>query len=220
MCAQFEQMSYRELQQACKARGLGAKGKAGELRAKLEAAAADSEPVRRKVETAISARSPRYKRLAESFISEQSDERPLNDDGAPADNDAGSDTVQDWSQRSSTHSKNWLRPEYREAVLAKRRATLVANGRQAKPKPKKKLDAAAQKRSNSLRLLRRDEEAWMAQRLEAGTERRALIYDDELKRQRQQQRSEAARRRHAERRDEKAAALAAFVRAKNVTHTA
>ena len=35
MCASIESMSYRELQQACKAAGLGARGKADELRSRL-----------------------------------------------------------------------------------------------------------------------------------------------------------------------------------------
>ena len=100
----------------------------------------------------------------------------------------------EFSTRSQKHRSMWAQPEFREKVLAKRRATLEAKGR-APRSTRPPLDEAAQKRSDAMRLLRSDEERWITRRLATGVDQRALRNSDELKRQRQEQRAEVARKR-------------------------
>ena len=112
----------------------------------------------------------------------------------------------DWSSRAQTAQACWAQPEYREAVLAKRAATSASKRSKLPPKPPRPpLSPSLQRRSDAIRLLRTDEEAWLTQRLAAGAERRDLLNNDDAKRRKQLERSEAARKRHVQRKAKAAA---------------
>ena len=103
-----------------------------------------------------------------------------------------------WSSRSVLARSRWKDPEYKERVLAKRRATRAANGNTpvATARPEPATPGAAQ-RAEALRLLSSDEEEWMRRRLAAG-EGAGRARADPAERARK--RSEQAKQRYAKRR--------------------
>ena len=166
-----------------------------------------------------------YRKLAGSFVEAAANDGDSWDgSGAGSSSSGGSDSWSqgsdygtqdgsdlrlpaDWSSRAQTARACWARPEYRDAVLAKRSATMAAKKSKLPPKqPRPPLSEAVQKRSDAMRLLRTDEEAWLKKRLAAGAERRAALNNDEVKRQKQLERSEAAKKRHAARKAKVASA--------------
>ena len=118
-----------------------------------------------------------------------------------ADEMGGGDRKQYWSHRSTEKRSLWADPEQREAMLAKRRATIAAKKALLgipPPPPKPPLAPAVAKRAEALRLRFSDETAWMDNRLAAGAEKRAMLNNDEVKAEQQRQRKEVARQRAAE----------------------
>ena len=109
-----------------------------------------------------------------------------------------------WSSRSVLARSRWKDPEYKERVLAKRRATRAANGNTpvATARPEPATPGAAQ-RAEALRLLSSDEEEWMRRRLAAG-EGAGRARADPAERARK--RSEQAKQRYAKRRQNAAGA--------------
>ena len=103
-----------------------------------------------------------------------------------------------WSSRSVLARSRWKDPEYKERVLAKRRATRAANGNTpvATARPAPATPGAAQ-RAEALRLLSSDEEEWMRRRLAVG-EGAGRARADPAERARK--RSELAKQRYAKRR--------------------
>ena len=114
----------------------------------------------------------------------------------------------DWSERSLKGKALWANETYRARALAKRRQTLAHKGKlRGATVPKPPLSPSAQRRADSLKLMRKDEEAWMEQRLASGSAARAFINDESVKARKQKERSEVARKRMAARKaGEKAAA--------------
>ena len=112
-----------------------------------------------------------------------------------------------WSSRSVLARSRWKDPEYKERVLAKRRATRAANGNTpvATARPEPATPGAAQ-RAEALRLLSSDEEEWMRRRLAAG-EGAGRARADPAERARK--RSELAKQRYAKRRQNLAGAAGA-----------
>jgi hypothetical protein len=130
------------------------------------------------------------------------------DNKPPSDGENTDDNIAtEWSSRATKCKALWANETYRTRALAKRRQTIAHKGKTRPPKlARPPLSPAAQQRSDSMRLLRRDEEAWMRERLAAGADQRARLRDDGLKREMQRQRSEVAAKRHAARRAAAAAA--------------
>ena len=114
------------------------------------------------------------------------------DDGSPS-----GETTQEWSRRSTAKRNFWAHPERREAMLAKRRATIASKREQQPPtvplpaKPPR--SPAVAKRAASLSQRFTDEESWMNRRLADGADWRARLNNDEYKKERQRKRSEVAR---------------------------
>lgn len=153
-----------------------------------------------------------YRPLSGSFLPSSDGQKEISfygrlaDDTAPRDS-TDSDTLEPWSPRAVKARAAWANETYRRRALARRRQTLEHKGmRRPKQPPRPPLSPAAQLRSDSLKLLRNDEDAWMRDRLAGGVDRRRRLSDDAYKAQLREQRGEVARKRHAAR---KAAAAAA-----------
>lgn len=154
----------------------------------------------------------RYRRLTGSFMPVEYDPIKMGD---TIKDPHGFRTYYDqerpqWSSRAIKARELWGNETYRKRTVAKRQQTVVHRGKQRPPKlPGPPLSPSGQKRSESMKLLRGDEAAWVRQRLAGGEEARRRLHDDDYKLQLQKQRGEVARRRSAARK----AAAAASVRA-------
>ena len=142
----------------------------------------------------------RPRKLSGAFLPEDDNAPSLTDEDARGQNDEGSDAPVEWSNKATTVSERFQDPGYRERVLTKRRATLQKKGKAPRRKEERPpLSAAGQIKSDKMKLMVDDEEAWMTQRLAAGAERRSLLNNPQLKRQKQLERAETARLRAAKR---------------------
>ena len=154
---------------------------------------------------------PRRQRLAGIFVPEEEEKsempgavseqrlKPPEREEAVADS-ADADEETEWSDRSMKATVLWANETYRARALAKRWQTLEHKGKgRRKKQPRPPLSPASQVRSDALKLLSRDEEAWMEKRLAGGAEMRRRRTDDNYKQQLQMQRGEVARRRQAAR---------------------
>mmetsp|Transcript_26913 Transcript_26913/g.75523 ORF Transcript_26913/g.75523 Transcript_26913/m.75523 type:complete len:221 (+) Transcript_26913:20-682(+) len=137
------------------------------------------------------------KRLVGSFVNAPSayDDHPLPDDEEIEEDDIPSfRSSGEWSHAATLHQIWWADPLHKSKALKARHTTHRANPENHR-RQKAPLSVSGQKRSNAMKLCRRNEAAWSEHRRSLGADARKRR-DPEGKAELQRQRSERARKGH------------------------